>query len=93
MPRKNAFVSRSVTRTPRRFNEAAARCRGKTLPALLVVEAEPGASMRPRPDAAEKRRVAGDRGQQQPASMRPRPDAAEKRSVSDDELRVHWELQ
>ena len=35
------------------FNEAAARCRGKRqFGALLVVEL-PGASMRPRPDAAE----------------------------------------
>ena len=35
------------------FNEAAARCRGKRAPVPLDADAEQGASMRPRPDAAE----------------------------------------
>ena len=38
-----------------RFNEAAARCRGKTLHDLIVRIGAAAASMRPRPDAAEKR--------------------------------------
>ena len=38
---------------PRRFNEAAARCRGKPLLDLFNRAPNPHASMRPRPDAAE----------------------------------------
>ena len=59
------------------FNEAAARCRGKPQ-APRDPPPGRGASMRPRPDAAEN--AAGRRDPLQPArqaSMRPRPDAAE----------------
>ena len=67
-------------RTPHAgFNEAAARCRGKTRNRGGVCVLARQASMRPRPDAAEKppRRPIRDTGAE--ASMRPRPDAAEKR--------------
>ena len=76
MPRKTRVFRVGFVRLKLRFNEAAARCRGKHR--TLVGEADGGiASMRPRPDAAENaphpdRRAAGGR-----ASMRPRPDAAE----------------
>ena len=62
---------------PDRFNEAAARCRGKLLgrgqprPDLFA------ASMRPRPDAAENRPDEELPAGVHQASMRPRPDAAE----------------
>ena len=61
-----------------RFNEAAARCRGKPAPPALERAGEGAASMRPRPDAAEnvRRTVAWARAARD-ASMRPRPDAAE----------------
>ena len=38
---------------PARFNEAAARCRGKLARGALGIRPGPAASMRPRPDAAE----------------------------------------
>ena len=60
-----------------RFNEAAARCRGK-LRNGAKKSADTGlASMRPRPDAAENARAAAGRRDAPGASMRPRPDAAE----------------
>ena len=75
MPRKTrGFVGRGAAR--RRFNEAAARCRGK-LPRLGRLAAALGASMRPRPDAAENAAAALQVAGQVRASMRPRPDAAE----------------
>ena len=63
----------------RRFNEAAARCRGKPRrPARPARGGLPVASMRPRPDAAENECDAGGFHDLPPcASMRPRPDAAE----------------
>ena len=70
-------------RAQRRFNEAAARCRGKPTwygwhPHRLL------ASMRPRPDAAENAPPPRGRREAAAASMRPRPDAAEntRRKVS-----------
>ena len=66
-----------------RFNEAAARCRGKPRPGGARVRAR-GASMRPRPDAAENYDVLGDIMQREIASMRPRPDAAENAAAAAD---------
>ena len=43
------------------------------------LEGPAGASMRPRPDAAENEKLATDHRALQDASMRPRPDAAENR--------------
>ena len=63
---------------PGRFNEAAARCRGK--PAIRPQLSSFGtpASMRPRPDAAENHTIfVRDAAGAGAASMRPRPDAAE----------------
>ena len=61
------------------FNEAAARCRGKTHALQRGSFGDALASMRPRPDAAEKRvRCQDAGGARAAASMRPRPDAAEK---------------
>ena len=59
-PRPDAAENRA-TRTSRaraesRFNEAAARCRGKPRGLPPLVGAASAASMRPRPDAAENRR-------------------------------------
>ena len=87
MPRKTRANAPRPMR-PRRFNEAAARCRGK-----LVRGVEPGldaaASMRPRPDAAENGRPhRGRRHRRRLASMRPRPDAAENMLSGD----IHEEL-
>ena len=66
-------------RTRRRFNEAAARCRGKTPPPPHHCAGKEVASMRPRPDAAEKQNLCRNRARRGThASMRPRPDAAEK---------------
>ena len=76
MPRKTLRL-RVALLYPVRFNEAAARCRGKR---RLVVEPGKlvGASMRPRPDAAENRLAGVMEGRSDGgASMRPRPDAAE----------------
>ena len=62
----------------RRFNEAAARCRGKPAARRAAVRSAPGASMRPRPDAAENlRQLKHYPRLDLLASMRPRPDAAE----------------
>ena len=60
MPRKTEASSASCGRATR-FNEAAARCRGKRL--RQVQRGVPGgvASMRPRPDAAENVLHAGPR--------------------------------
>ena len=62
-----------------RFNEAAARCRGK-LAARVRRQFAGLASMRPRPDAAENRRPGRREDGRARASMRPRPDAAENAS-------------
>ena len=81
MPRKTPPPVRLFRRgTTGRFNEAAARCRGKLSEIVRGCAASPAASMRPRPDAAEnphrdRARAVGRAG----ASMRPRPDAAENR--------------
>ena len=76
MPRKTLMTD-TERRRQRRFNEAAARCRGKLRPRRRTAAVE-AASMRPRPDAAENQRgraeILTDRAL---ASMRPRPDAAE----------------
>ena len=76
MPRKTrrTWPARSP---PARFNEAAARCRGKQGRRPGGRDGENDASMRPRPDAAENRRLPRAGLAQRPASMRPRPDAAE----------------
>ena len=80
MPRKTSRSSRRRQRAAFRFNEAAARCRGK-LELRLVQIREGVASMRPRPDAAENVDVDGDKEPNSSvASMRPRPDAAENAS-------------
>ena len=60
-----------------RFNEAAARCRGKRRAPGSHVRILAQASMRPRPDAAENDRRDRPGGAVRGASMRPRPDAAE----------------
>ena len=60
------------------FNEAAARCRGKGRTNSPRGSRPRKASMRPRPDAAEKDPVAHLLSRYRRASMRPRPDAAEK---------------
>ena len=81
-PRPDAAENRSRRSRPcsarrPRFNEAAARCRGKPPIPPSVPVRRAHASMRPRPDAAENppgRRRGGRLGL---ASMRPRPDAAE----------------
>ena len=77
MPRKTPRAGA----TPRgccSFNEAAARCRGKLRVWPFDRVTTTLASMRPRPDAAENIRDAGDGGAgAAAASMRPRPDAAE----------------
>ena len=65
----------------RRFNEAAARCRGK-LPLQAMGVPARAASMRPRPDAAENGPNASPPSCSSAASMRPRPDAAENRLLA-----------
>ena len=60
-----------------RFNEAAARCRGKHALEGGGVMSVTHASMRPRPDAAENEPRPKSPTLQRVASMRPRPDAAE----------------
>ena len=52
MPRKTGDVRRARA-AQRRFNEAAARCRGKLVKVYKTGDAKLIASMRPRPDAAE----------------------------------------
>ena len=81
-PRPDAAENRrgrgSGRPTGGRFNEAAARCRGKRV-SVSAWRRDPAASMRPRPDAAENI-VASNLADPPPpprASMRPRPDAAE----------------
>ena len=49
----------------------------KTTPCIAWIEWKKGASMRPRPDAAENAGSARSRRGRRGASMRPRPDAAE----------------
>ena len=79
MPRKNLRVEGEPLRPVIRFNEAAARCRGKTMVVRRGRTCVSSASMRPRPDAAEKQDgQSGCGGLLVAASMRPRPDAAEK---------------
>ena len=55
MPRKTRPQRGGTTAESLRFNEAAARCRGKRRRAARIDGGLPGASMRPRPDAAENR--------------------------------------
>ena len=77
MPRKTARCA-AWRGASTRFNEAAARCRGKQLPHFPPAGIKPQASMRPRPDAAENGLPGAVRGRGELlASMRPRPDAAE----------------
>ena len=82
MPRKTDPYVLRIGRWRGRFNEAAARCRGKPLKIHLFRDRRSHASMRPRPDAAENpHRAAARAAAQVAASMRPRPDAAENRWV------------
>ena len=75
------------------FNEAAARCRGKPGRRRPVPGAA-GASMRPRPDAAENARHPGAAVPRPAhASMRPRPDAAENGQGAGSDGFVGFELQ
>ncbi len=67
----------SIGRQTDRFNEAAARCRGKPWATQVMILPAWVASMRPRPDAAENLTTAACSQRQPLASMRPRPDAAE----------------
>ena len=53
MPRKTRSRSGCSATARPRFNEAAARCRGKRELRGAVLSAAGQASMRPRPDAAE----------------------------------------
>ena len=76
MPRKTADDPGNLSPLRSRFNEAAARCRGKRARAPHRRRAA-GASMRPRPDAAENEAVRRADRPAVSASMRPRPDAAE----------------
>ena len=55
---ENARQPGSLDPRALRFNEAAARCRGKRPHALEHQEEARPASMRPRPDAAENRQAA-----------------------------------
>ena len=82
MPRKTPADRRVHRRHRPGFNEAAARCRGKLGIGEIPAGAAGGASMRPRPDAAENaaERAAGRAAV--PASMRPRPDAAENEELA-----------
>ena len=60
MPRKTRRTRKARPPVSTRFNEAAARCRGKRpldRPGRLKVG---HASMRPRPDAAENNRIPSD---------------------------------
>ena len=50
---ENLFAGDADVDVGRRFNEAAARCRGKPVLSNQVVAWGAAASMRPRPDAAE----------------------------------------
>ena len=74
-----------------RFNEAAARCRGKRALRLREVRI-PGASMRPRPDAAENGGAVEHRGQRtasfNEAAARCRGKPSRETSTSDAALRA-----
>ena len=61
MPRKTCRTRRTAACSATRFNEAAARCRGKRGDAQRGPGAGRAASMRPRPDAAENTAVARPR--------------------------------
>ena len=74
---ENLVVARAGVRKVGRFNEAAARCRGKQPRLNRRRHHRAQASMRPRPDAAENQDLRGDGAARPLASMRPRPDAAE----------------
>ena len=76
MPRKTACSTLEDGGTWPRFNEAAARCRGKPTEDRHADEGQL-ASMRPRPDAAENTGEVWIVCRRVGASMRPRPDAAE----------------
>ena len=73
---ENVRVELPLPRGRPRFNEAAARCRGKRQRGERRRDRHL-ASMRPRPDAAENSVDARRLGDEEAASMRPRPDAAE----------------
>ena len=60
MPRKTGRPRRSSSRTRNRFNEAAARCRGKPAHGQRRLPDARLASMRPRPDAAENPQKGGN---------------------------------
>ena len=78
MPRKTRRDLGKQVGVGRRFNEAAARCRGKRTRFGRIRSGGIFASMRPRPDAAENPgAVDAARHRSGYASMRPRPDAAE----------------
>ena len=80
MPRKTSSSATAPITSIVRFNEAAARCRGKPVVGRPLDLRGPLASMRPRPDAAENRLASESmRPLRSQASMRPRPDAAENR--------------
>ena len=53
MPRKTRALRRGLLPPASRFNEAAARCRGKPPRSAARAHRARAASMRPRPDAAE----------------------------------------
>ena len=78
MPRKTGLAPQGV-RQAARFNEAAARCRGKRGGDVNRLPRLAAASMRPRPDAAENPHPLSTTTTAPAglASMRPRPDAAE----------------
>ena len=91
MPRKTLRGARRRGRRRLRFNEAAARCRGKPRAVRETsVYLPPIASMRPRPDAAENRGVEVQRVRAIRASMRPRPDAAENPLSADTPRTAQW---
>ena len=74
---ENSDTSTPMPKRASRFNEAAARCRGKQTALSRLPFDAPDASMRPRPDAAENRDATLAFDRDRLASMRPRPDAAE----------------
>ena len=91
MPRKTRRVPRVCRPRRSRFNEAAARCRGKRRERRGAACGHGGASMRPRPDAAENPRPPRTRCSYSAiASMRPRPDAAE--NDPQDHRRGRWRV-
>ena len=56
-------------------------------------ERNAGASMRPRPDAAENEPPRSHHPRGDAASMRPRPDAAENRDARKEGVMGYWPLQ